>query len=120
MTTTTTSAPAPASAKSATAGVNLSTTTIVTTLLQAILGAVIAAASVIFAIHSPTQAHILFAVAGGLIGALVSGSAVWHLLHLNSTTSANTLSLWAQISELVEPDQSAAPAAPADTAPAQA
>ena len=84
-----TTAPAPATA--ATAGVNLSTTTIVTTLLQAILGAVIAAVALVYAIHSPTEAHIVLAAIGGLAGSIVSGAAVWHLLHLNSTSSSNTL-----------------------------
>lgn len=85
------STPAPTPAKSATAGVNLSTTTIGTSLLQIILGAAIAAASILFSILAPSESHIILAVLGGLGGALIVLASVWHLLHLNSTSSSNTL-----------------------------
>jgi chitosanase len=92
-------APAPAKAeakvetRAATAGVNLSKTTVATGLAGTIFGTVIAIASPFLIALDPSAQHVISGVFTGLAGLGAVIASVWQLFHLNATTSDNTLSM---------------------------
>lgn len=91
-----------ATTQAATAGVNVSKTTVATSVGQSIFGTIIATAAPMLAFLDPSTAHTIVGLVGGLGGLGVLISSMFGLLHLNSTASNNTLSTINSLSTMAQ------------------
>jgi hypothetical protein len=108
----------PSAAISATAGLNVSLTSVLTNMLSAVIAVAIAVAAALLYVFDPTPAHHAIAYVGIFGGVAIAGLVMYEHYRQTAIANANTLALKASITPVAPAPAitGAPPAAPAPVA----